>query len=126
MTAQEVFDKVARHLLKQGQRSVRSVSHHKDQPECAYRSPSGLKCAVGCLIPDHEYDPRMEGKAVDCLDDFAGTMGELVPAHGRLLMELQQIHDSRMPTSWASELRDLATHRGLSVAALELAILEQS
>lgn len=28
---------------------------------CRYRTPGGCACALGCLIPDHLYDPRIEG-----------------------------------------------------------------
>ena len=48
MNTQQIFDKVATHLLTQNARSAAEGS-------CLYRSPSGLKCAVGCLISDSVY-----------------------------------------------------------------------
>lgn len=96
MTAQEVFDKVANHLRKQGRQSISADG------ECVYRSKNGLKCAVGCLIPDENYNRYMEGRTVrelvkdssdcprDCLDLFT--------THLDLLEDLQQVHDE----GWAS------------------------
>lgn len=34
-----------------------------DGNQCQYRSPNGNKCAVGFLIPEGNYDPKMEGKS---------------------------------------------------------------
>jgi hypothetical protein len=53
MTLQETFDKVCVHLLTQLQKSVFLDSN--GSMACAYRGPNGLKCAVGCLIPDELY-----------------------------------------------------------------------
>ena len=46
-STQEVFDFVAIHLLTQNEKSG-------DDQVCYYRSPTGLKCAAGCLIADDE------------------------------------------------------------------------
>ncbi len=47
MNRQEVFTKVKDHLLKQNKAAVNA-----GYGACAYLAPDGLKCAVGCLIPD--------------------------------------------------------------------------
>ena len=47
---QELFDKIATHLLTQGARSENSLG------KCLYRGEFGRKCAVGCLISDEEYE----------------------------------------------------------------------
>ena len=61
MNAQEIFDKVATHLSKQGHRAF-------DDNACMYRSPNGDKCAMGCLIPDEEYNAdTMEGRGASIL-----------------------------------------------------------
>jgi hypothetical protein len=57
---QETFDTMLTHLRKQGQRAVDQTHEHMVDT-CMYRTSSGLKCAVGCLIPDDLYDRRMEG-----------------------------------------------------------------
>lgn len=33
--------------------------------ECLYRGEGKQKCAVGILIPDDKYDPRIEGQGLD-------------------------------------------------------------
>lgn len=55
MTNQEIFDKVATHLLSQGKRSALGGVG------CAYRGDGGLQCAIGCLIPDELYRYELEG-----------------------------------------------------------------
>lgn len=106
MTPQEVFDTVCAHLAQQGRRSV----DHKDdgdgyyfaRPRCAYRGLGGLKCAIGCLIPDEEYDPRMEGmNATDMLRYMerghkvaCPNTYELLSEHTWLVLELQCAHDT--------------------------------
>lgn len=58
MNRQEVFDTMLAHLRKQGRVAV------IDGVGCAYRTPEGLKCAVGALIPDNLYNPNIENKSV--------------------------------------------------------------
>lgn len=53
MNNQEFFDKTATHLFTQGKQAT-------DGQTCLYRTPDGLKCAIGCHIPDDKYDPKME------------------------------------------------------------------
>lgn len=48
MTNQEIFEKVAKHLLDQGRRSTLATPTG-DEGACAYRGTGGAKCAVGCL-----------------------------------------------------------------------------
>lgn len=59
MSAQEAFDIVVRGLASQGWKQSRRGT----RGSCVYRSPDGLKCAAGWLIPDEKYDSDMEGKA---------------------------------------------------------------
>lgn len=53
---QEIFSKVATHLLTQKRKSTDAGG------TCKYRGPNDLKCAIGCLIGDNEYHPMMEGR----------------------------------------------------------------
>lgn len=86
--AQEIFNKVAAHLLKQGRPARNS------EDSCRYRTESGLSCAVGCLIPDRLYSPSFEGasapKVIKLLYD-AGLADWR--EHRQLLQELQWVHD---------------------------------
>ena len=61
MNRQKVFDTVLTHLRTQNRRAVNGSGG------CVYRSPEGLKCAIGCLIPDELYRSSMEGTTVSGL-----------------------------------------------------------
>lgn len=91
-TEQEVFDYVAKHLLKQGERSVVGTS-------CSYRGVGGLMCAVGCLISDEEYKPEMDVAAGQGTSWTSLVGRELANSskHDGLLVELQGAHDGANP-----------------------------
>lgn len=57
LTNQQIFDKVAAHLLKQ-----RHVAYANES--CVYRDTKNRACAVGGIIPDSAYNPLMEGRIV--------------------------------------------------------------
>lgn len=121
MTRQEIFDTVVRHLYSMPHRAMLKGN-------CAYRSDDGLKCAVGCLIPDEIYDPKME--TFDILRLMVEW--ETLPAffcseNIGLLIKLQSAHD--FTANWKSnsggpseamarELTEVATRYGLSPAVL--------
>lgn len=57
MDHQTTLETVVRHMFAQGvQSGVAGVS-------CLYRGPNGTSCAVGCLIPDDQYDPKMDNSS---------------------------------------------------------------
>ena len=58
---QQHFDTVLAHLRKQGKRSTYG------NRGCAYRGTDNTKCAIGALLPDELYDPKMENRPVDNL-----------------------------------------------------------
>lgn len=92
MDAQAIFNAVATHLFRQGK-----PAYSFDEHACMYRTPDGLKCAVGCLIPDELYTPLMEFQAAGNLITYASVRGyqlpEFIEANARLLRELQEVHD---------------------------------
>lgn len=109
-TAQEVFDTVYAHLLKQNQKS-RSTNNENS---CMYRGSNSLKCAAGCLIADDEYSYDMEYLLWATL-----AAKGLVPSnHVDLIRSLQDIHDSYKPSNWKSELSILATNLNLTISSL--------
>ena len=115
MTRQEIFDKVVKHLLAQGAKSV-TYRESGDQFRCLYRGPNGLMCAVGCLIPDEEYGEWMEDLPVRDLRNGASTgpiTFSLVEDHLRLLQDLQYIHDNHEVENWHYMLRDYAEQNAL-------------
>jgi hypothetical protein len=102
-TAQEVFDQVKTHLLKQGEKSV------NNRDACVYKSINGNKCAAGCLISDEEYTRKFEG-----MNWISLSFKMLVPLnHRELIVDLQLIHDKRNLIDWKNELKDLANKHNL-------------
>jgi len=95
--AQEVFDQVAAHLLKQNAQS-------KLNNRCRYRGENGMKCAIGCLMSDSEYNQEWEGINVYILS----CQGMVSFNHRKLLRELQWVHDEFKPEEWPKELERVA------------------
>jgi hypothetical protein len=107
-TAQAVFDTVAIHLLSQVMQSI-----DKTNSQCLYHAPDGLKCAVGCLIPeDHTYF-NLEHLNVSQL------LGSPDHVHFDLLLRLQSVHDEDVvKLNWKAELIDLANELRLNTDAV--------
>lgn len=134
MKTQEVFDKVAVHLLTQGEPSL-----DKEGGNCAYRTGS-LSCAVGCLIPEELYNQQIEGVIMsDVIPDMFSKDGgaqklqeilNFLKIHTqdyRLLGELQDLHDNGSNeivsravkiTEWKNELFLIAESYGLDSKVL--------
>ena len=107
MTAQEVFETVARHLFAQGKQAMAKLPNGVES--CAYRAHDGKgRCAVGVLIPDEIYDPKMEGNDIrNLLNDINDDEEEVkfpqlsfLEPNQMLLAELQDVHDSE--ANWHS------------------------
>ena len=110
MTLQEIFDKVATHLLTQNARAQAPNGTY-----CYYRAPGGLTCAVGCLISDEAYQPQIEGVGVgnDRVSRVvAQSIGQVALSERQqsLLASLQNIHDEVDPDRWPEALRKVAIH----------------
>lgn len=106
---QQMFDTVVKHLLAQGERSVAIINYEN---RCMYRF-EGLKCAVGCLIPDDLYIPEMEGLNVAGLLDKYPALKESIP-HQNLALELQYVHDEVPVDKWRGELVRIAVKCGVN------------
>lgn len=100
-TAQEVFDQITRHLLKQG-KAARSGTG-----ACQYRVETQgevLKCAAGCLIADDEYSRLFESVAWnDLVND-----GKVPSNHANLIWHLQRIHDRELFGDWPHYFEKIA------------------
>ena len=108
-TLQETFDKVAKHLLEQMEKS-------EDEGRCLYRGSNGKKCAIGCLIPDKFYNPSLEGKLIthnDILETLhqGGYSGDKMFL---LMSDLQKVHDFVIASNWQRELKVIASRYILS------------
>jgi hypothetical protein len=108
---QEAFDIAARHLLKQGSRSVWGE-------ECVYRAPDGTRCALGALIPDEVYDLSLEGTPSVSLYERP-DVAPYLPRNKVLATALQSVHDISFPDRWRSDLRRVAREFGLNAEVLD-------
>lgn len=88
LTLQETFDFVANHLYDQGKPAILS---HGGIIYCRLRAPDGCKCALGCLIPDDRYEPRMEAETATYL---ITNWPEIFGSYDKsLITHLQFVHD---------------------------------
>lgn len=109
MNNQEVFTKVAKHLMTQYQKS-------RDDNRCLYRGPNDTSCAIGCLIPREIYSPYMEGVSIINLlseGKFPQLNRLLDRVNTELLRNLQDIHDWDAVDQWESSLKKVASKWGL-------------
>jgi hypothetical protein len=109
---QDIFDKVANHLLTQNRSSL-----DNEGMECVYRACNGDKCAVGCLIADEHYHAKLEGEpasdawVIEALSKSLNFLPEELNFYspiGRLLSELQHAHDYCDPEEWPADLVRMA------------------
>ena len=103
-TRQEILDKTAEHLFKQGCPAIVAATNEKSI--CYYRhhidNGNTLMCAVGALIPDEMYTSEFEGKSIDNLMhrfDHLRIYNNVLhnifnPVDSQFLREIQHIHDS--------------------------------
>lgn len=99
MEAQEIFDAVVSHIYTQKYRSYGSLDVDDGETPaydgCLYRSPDGLKCAVGIFIDDKDYTPRMEGLGVSLLvSRFNDRIPRFIAENMFMLEKLQSLHDN--------------------------------
>lgn len=121
LSKQQIFNRVSKHLLKQGRRSI--LPPTSPRVGCAYRGVDGTKCAVGCLIADRDYSPDFEGKSILRVE-LANTsviLAKLRKALAKagvlnslpLLVDLQDLHDTRLVDEWPAALSRLASAHNL-------------
>lgn len=89
---QRIYDKVLRHLVKQGK-----VSVDRKSGQCKYRGPNGTSCAVGCLISDEEYFKGLDNQSNNFnnnITDVAVYFGlKIKKSKLTFLEDLQEMHD---------------------------------
>jgi hypothetical protein len=115
MNRQEIFDKVAVHLLTQG---CKSEGKKPDGgTDCLYRGPNGEMCAAGCLISDEQYNPKMEGNS---FREIAHELPEFMSDNEAtgFVMALQLIHDCDHPDEWLESLKNTALKYNLNIEAI--------
>ncbi|NBQ67310.1 MAG: hypothetical protein EBU46_00150 [Nitrosomonadaceae bacterium] len=140
-TPQEIFDVVSTHMLTQ-----RQVARAATTKQCMYKTEEGLKCAVGCLINEADYNPLMEkaGSLIN-FDQFnlyftkvealtekevaARLIADALKANEvdildqnvkSLLIHLQSLHDNQDVCHWRSSLQTIALNHHLNYNHPEL------
>ena len=120
MKMQEAFDIVVTHALKQNERALMDIE--TEGCSCRYRTPDGLKCFVGALIPDDRYHPAMEGNSVadllagrSFIPDYLLLENESPHIQEDFYSHLQEIHDYHEPAEWREELINLAIEHHLAI-----------
>ena len=113
MNKKEIFSKVSRHLLEQKKKS-------KAGKRCAYRSRDGLKCAIGCLIPDEIYSPNIESYSV-CHHRVMNLLKKVGISEYQIefLIKLQTVHDDHPARSWKKQLANIANCYKIPTKALD-------
>ncbi len=119
MNKQEVFNKVATHLLTQNAKALDRGGL------CVYETQLGLRCAVGCLIPDDhkglqsgadaealfgDYPDLAELYSIDVYDESTDLL---------FIMELQSVHDEIVVDGWKLGLKNCAKNWNLKHSVLE-------
>ena len=125
MKSQHLFDKVVKHLREQN-----AQSYHYNKNLCQYRMADDqghiLKCAIGALIPDDEYDDQMEGMSgFDLLiswplvlrADLSPPGTEAWEAQLILLRALQCLHDNYDVDKWEAGFAYIAQEWKLNFEA---------
>jgi hypothetical protein len=103
ISAEQVVYTVFKHLLTQGERAV-----NRDGVcmACMYRTPDGLKCAAGVLIPDYLVSLILnEDNNESSWEDVRQSVGDDYYdyfVHTRLIHWLQEIHDN--DSNWGSNV----------------------
>ena len=120
MNQQEIFDTVVSGLRKQNKKSLNADG------KCAYRGVDGTKCAAGFLIPDEYYHPWMDdwddarreetGLTFDCIIGDARSENKLssFKENIRLILDLQEIHDSYHENDWEKFWEQIASGYNLT------------
>ena len=106
MDKRAVFNRVKNHLLTQNKRSVRASRTNNGR--CVYRGDDGCMCAIGCLIDDKHYSPKLEGETTVCTPVMNALRNSGVAIDSdemiNMLGALQLLHDIIMPEHWLGQL----------------------
>lgn len=114
--AQSLFNQATLGVWKQARCSTDAAGG-----TCFYRGPNNVKCAVGHVIPDRLYDPRMEGNTVYLVLrlDLSPGLAYLKPFTA-FLDALQMSHDAMnaqitgpaFQSHWLEEVKAVAREFG--------------
>jgi len=93
LTKQATFNKVYKFLVAQGRPAFDKATN-----QCRYRhklrNGKVLKCAVGCLIPNHMYNPGMENRGCESVFRIFPEVRNKLGLPSHFYVQLQQEHDA--------------------------------
>jgi hypothetical protein len=119
LTDQKAFNKAAKHLLTQRKKSQFPYSAGKGVV-CAYRGPDGLKCAIGCLIPNKLITDDIETQDIQTALSRSPGIRELFDGCSFGVLDgLQIVHDSFPVGSWAKQLKLLGEKYSLDISVIK-------
>ena len=101
---------MVQHLRKQGEQSLDSTGNR-----CAYRGLRGLKCAVGVLIPEEEYNVEMEHRPIMELVEKSLVPTSLKGLSLDMLVAVQDLHDDLPVNLWEQAFKEVAGRYNLVV-----------
>jgi hypothetical protein len=107
---QDAYNKVLKSIRKQ--KYIQSSDDSKGI--CAYRSPNGLRCAAGHLLPNSLYRKEMEGKNIASLRGSYPKIAEYFKnVDSYLLSDLQRAHDFSLGCKgnsliWETKMKQIA------------------
>ena len=112
-TRQDLFNQVAQHARTQRKRSFDNG--------CAYLSPNGLKCFIGCFISPEEYedfDIRSVNRCGTALleEHLQRNNTNVSLCQINYLSALQQIHDVNVVSQWDGCFKSFAERYNLEYA----------
>lgn len=115
MNNQEAFTAVVRHA-----RSQKEKCGSHDGIKCWYRGPEntdykGMKCFIGALIPDNEYEPSWDEDRGVNVDDIYIDVPTLENLNIGLLESLQVIHDICDIKDWEDKFEEIANRFDLTI-----------
>lgn len=95
-TDNDVFNYVSSFLLNQKEKSM------IDQNNCAYRGYDNMKCAIGCIIDDKFYYPKLEHNTIhnEIVQNAVSLSLPQYTLNEDFLIEMQLIHDNSNVESW--------------------------
>ena len=117
----DLFFQIKEHLLAQKHKAQEKGDIDDLIEVCVYRSRTGKKCAVGCLITEENYHPDIEFNSVESrhvqnaiIQSFADSDERKNCKDERLrdqtvkfLMDFQDLHDAVDPEKWADAIDEL-------------------
>ena len=104
MTLLEAYERIEARLMDGTGRAV--IPRYPNSPEnplkiCAYRTPAGLKCAVGIFLPDEHPAYKFTGGVQELTNEFV-DLPEIITENIDFMDNAQAIHDEE--SNWTGKV----------------------